>query len=435
MIGLPLVMKKNPTPYSKAALYLLCGLIIFAPLARGSVHPWAVTLIQIGVVLSALCLVLERLWDKKIHLPSTPMNKPVIAIGLLCLISFAFSDLKPFSFEGLVMLFIYIMAFYTTLSSVRTRKDQRILVHTILFSALLICLIGILKRFGILTLPWWAYPDVGLGHGAESVSGPYVNRNHMAGFLEMAIPFALALFWTRTRSREARIALAVITLLLLTTQAFTLSRGGWIATLGALLFMGVAMLYQQKSIQRKSIAVAGTGLIIICLFFLTSLPAVERLTTLTRQDSEDNMSGRLRCWKGAIGMIQDNLLLGTGPNTFTEAYPAWQIPGNAVLRRNAHNDYLHFLSETGIFLIPVAAMVLVCFFRTGFRQLQSSSRQKRGFALAAMAGGFAILIHSFSDANLNIPANALVFTVLAGTMKQHHGDPKAQTALAKRVNT
>ena len=405
------------TIYSKAALYILSSLIIFAPLARGSVHPWAVTLIQTGVIVAALCLLSERLWDKRIKLPATPMHKPVIAVLLLCLVSFTFSDCKPFSFEGMVMLLIYITAFYSTLSSVRTRQDQRILVYTIIFSALLISVIGILKRFGIATLPWWLYPEVGLDHGAESVSGPYVNRNHMAGFLEMAIPFALALFWTRTRSREEKLALITISLFLLITQAFTLSRGGWMSTLGALLFMAAARLYQRNTIRGKSIAVMGTGLIIISLFFLASLPAVERLTTLTQQDYEDNMSGRLRCWKGVAGQIKANLLLGTGPNTFTEAYPAWQIPGNPVLRRNAHNDYLHFLSETGVFLIPVAAMTLFCFFRTGFRQCQSPSRQKSGFALAAMAGVFAILIHSFSDANLNIPANAFAFTVLAGTVR------------------
>ena len=366
------------------------------------------------MILAALCLLSERLWEKNITLPATPMHKPITAIAGLCLVSFAFSKLKPFSFEGLVMLLIYIIAFYTSIAAVRTRKDQRILVYTIISSALVISVIGILKRFDMATLPWWTYPEVGLNHGAESVSGPYVNRNHMAGFLEMTIPFALALFWTRTRSREEKLALTVITLFLLITQAFTLSRGSWMATLGALLFMASAQLYQQKKIQRKSLAVMGTGLIIISLFFLASLPAVERLTTLTQHDYEDNMSGRLRCWKGVAGQIQDNLLLGTGPNTFTESYPTWQIPGSAILRRNAHNDYLHYLSETGIFLIPVAVLTLFWFFRTGFRQLQSPSRQKSSFALSAIAGVFAILIHSFSDANLNIPANAFLFTIIAG---------------------
>ena len=58
-----------------------------------------------------------------------------------------------------------------------------------------------------------------------------------------------------------------------------------------------------------------------------SLPVVERITTLTDQDPTDNISGRIRCWKGAILQIKDNPYLGTGPNTFTQAYPAWQIPG------------------------------------------------------------------------------------------------------------
>ena len=159
----------------------------------------------------------------------------------------------------------------------------------------------------------------------------------------------------------------------------------------------------------------GTGIFIISFFILASLPVVERITTLTQQSPNDNLTGRIRAWKGSVSQIQNNLFTGTGPNTFREAYPAYQIPGNTVLRRYAHNDYLHFTAETGILFIPVLIYTLFCFFRSGFQKIKSRSRQTRGFAIGAMAAVFAILIHSFSDFNLNIPANALVLTILAGS--------------------
>jgi hypothetical protein len=43
----------------------------------------------------------------------------------------------------------------------------------------------------------------------------------------------------------------------------------------------------------------------------------------------------------------------------------------------------------------------------------SRSRQTSGIALGCMAGVVAILIHSYSDGNLQIPANALLFTTLS----------------------
>ncbi len=393
--------------------YIICILIVFSPLARGSVHPWAFTIIQMGVILAAIFLVIENFASKQISLPETPMKKPIYAILLLCLISFAFSNHKPLAIEGIFMLFTYLVAFFITLSCVRTRKEQRTLVYVIISTALLLSVIGILKRLDLNPFPWWVYPDVGIDHNSTSVSGAYVNRNHLAGFLEMAIPLLLVLFLTRQRTVEAKIGMVFLAIFLLTTQAFTLSRGGWISTINAILFIAAILLLRKKSVNKKIIATIGTGIIIISLVVLSSLPAVERITTLIQQDQADNISGRMRCWKGVVNQIKDNLLFGTGPNTFTAAYPAWQIPGNPVLRRYAHNDYLHFISETGILFIPIMIFTLFVFFRSGFQKLKSRSRQKKGFALGAMAGVLAILIHSFSDFNLNIPANALLFTILA----------------------
>jgi len=400
--------------------YIICTLIIFTPLARGSVHPWATTIIQIGILLAAIFLIIENFSAKKISLPKTPMIGPIIAIIILCTISFMFSAHKPFAFEGFFMLLTYITAYFITLASVKTRKQQRILVYVIITTAVLLCVIGLLKRFGLYQFfPWWIYPDIGgVSHTGNSVTGTYVNRNHMAGFLEMAIPMLIILFITRQRTPEAKSGLIFIVIFLLTTQAFTLSRGGWISTINAMLFMAAVLLAQKNYTHKKVILAITTAIVIISLFILASLPVVERITTLTQNDPTDNISGRMRCWKGTINMIKDNPYTGTGLHTFKEAYPGYQVPGNAVLRQYAHNDYLHFTAETGILFIPVLIYTLFCFFRSGFQKIKSRSRQTKGFALGAMAAVFAILIHSFSDFNLNIPANAFVFTVIAGSIRR-----------------
>lgn len=409
--------------------YIICSLIVFTPLARGSVHPWATTIIQMGVLLAAIFLIIENFSAKKISPPKTPMpkaplNKPIAAIVLLCLLSYVFSNHKPFALEGVFMLFIYIAAYFITLSSVRTRKEQRTLVYVIISTAVLLSVIGILKRFDLNPFPWWIYPEIGLDHTSTSVSGVYVNRNHLAGFLEMAIPMLLVLFLTRQRTTEIRLGMVFLALFLLTTQAFTLSRGGWISTISAILFIAAVLLTQKNSVPKKIMVTIGISAIVISFFILSSLPVVERITTLTQQDQADNISGRMRCWQGVVNQIKDNLFFGTGPNTFTNAYPAWQIPGNAVLRRYAHNDYLHFIAETGILITPIMIFTLFIFFKSGFQKFKSRSRQKKGFALGAMASVFAILIHSFSDFNLNIPANALLFTVLAAiaTINDHRNN-------------
>jgi hypothetical protein len=57
--------------------------------------------------------------------------------------------------------------------------------------------------------------------------------------------------------------------------------------------------------------------------------------------------------------------------------------------------------------------VVYWFFRTGFIHLKSRSRQTMGITLGPMAALVALLIHSYSDGNLHIPANALLFTSLS----------------------
>jgi len=152
------------------------------------------------------------------------------------------------------------------------------------------------------------------------------------------------------------------------------------------------------------------------VFVLSSVPIVKRITTLTQQNPVDNIELRLRTWSGTTALIQNYLLTGTGPGTFAAAYPAYQIPGKPILSVYAHNDYLQFVADTGIFIIPVILWGLFFLFKSGFTKLKSQSRQTQGLALGAMAGMVAIAIHSFSDFNLHIPANTVLFVVLAGTL-------------------
>lgn len=154
------------------------------------------------------------------------------------------------------------------------------------------------------------------------------------------------------------------------------------------------------------------GMAVVGTILLASTPVVQRLNTLIKNDAAENLVGRLRMWKGTRRMIADHVLTGTGPGTFTEAYPAYQEPGVAMLAVYAHNDYLQFIADNGVFIIPVMAWLLFLFFRTGFAKMNNRSRQIRGITLGAMGAVVAILIHSFSDFNLHIPANAVLFTVL-----------------------
>jgi O-antigen ligase len=416
-------MMKNPV------FIIVCLILVVSPLMRGGVNDWAQTVIQIGVVLGWMVVVVEMLRaGQKGHSRTKTAadgsdkgyspGKLAGYVGLPCAAlgvwSAVWSPHPALALQGVIMLAAYLGFFFLVVMSVRTRQEQRTLVWVIVGTAVFLSIIGLLKRYDILVFTWWDYSaEVGPGHHAKALSGVYVNRNHMAGFLEMAIPLMLILFITRSRPLEARIMMVLGAVFLLICQVLTLSRGGWGATAGALVFMAVALLFKKGFAHKRLVGFLLGACVVTALVVLAMTPVVERAATITERGIEGNLVHRLNLWQGTWHMIKDNPVAGTGPGTFETAYPLYQQPGYTVLARYAHNDILQFASDTGFLVFPLMLWLLFLFFKTGFAKFQSRSRQTSGIALGCMAGVIAILIHSYSDGNLQIPANALLFTSLS----------------------
>ena len=95
----------------------------------------------------------------------------------------------------------------------------------------------------------------------------------------------------------------------------------------------------------------------------------------------------------------------------------YRPPGLAGLVVYAHNDYLQLASEMGIFALGIILWSVLSASWAGFRTFFiTRSNFKRGMILGTMSGIVAILIHSFVDFNLHIPANAILFTVFVAML-------------------
>jgi len=154
-------------------------------------------------------------------------------------------------------------------------------------------------------------------------------------------------------------------------------------------------------------------LLAVALIVLASTPVVERIRTIEQKQEAPSFMNRVKVWGEVVEMICDYPLLGIGPGTFAFIFTQYQPPGLKAHFNNAHNDYLHFTSEVGLPLIAIIVWMIIALYRKGFRKFNNPSRLVRGITLGSMSGITAILVHSISDFNLHIPANALLFTVLA----------------------
>jgi O-antigen ligase len=115
-----------------------------------------------------------------------------------------------------------------------------------------------------------------------------------------------------------------------------------------------------------------------------------------------------------VVMWQDNFWVGTGADTFFQAYiyGGYMSP-DSLYYRHAHNDYLEIGTGYGFIgfaLLGVA--VLTSLWQALLAQRRRKSRIQQGLGFASTMGITSILIHSIADFNLHIPVNALWFVTL-----------------------
>jgi O-antigen ligase len=112
-----------------------------------------------------------------------------------------------------------------------------------------------------------------------------------------------------------------------------------------------------------------------------------------------------------LRMARNHLGYGVGLGAFEVAYPRFQSFASDSAIDYAHNDYAQLFAECGFLgwiLVPVSiGMFLVL----SFRHLRRRLRDTGGWLqLGAAVGVCGVLVHSFSDFNLHIPANAAWFS-------------------------
>jgi len=268
-------------------------------------------------------------------------------------------------------------------------------------------------------------------YNLEEATGTYINRNHFAGFLEMIIPFSIALVWYEhsrlsrlspsarswkellVRGNLSRMAVGLFALVVMLAALLSSgSRMGMVATMSSLVVMAVFSGFQTRAGARLA------ALIMICVTVLVlwigAGSALGRFGTIGSEYMSPDES-RLSLWKDSARLVAAHPLLGSGLGTFPVAFTAVQSTFLGKFVNHAHNDYLELASDLGI---PAALLFFGSVLLLVTRLAKTSAWQAHGFermmAIGCLGSIAAILLHSLTDFNLYIPANAFLFSLILG---------------------
>jgi O-antigen ligase len=130
-------------------------------------------------------------------------------------------------------------------------------------------------------------------------------------------------------------------------------------------------------------------------------------------NTSDPTTGRAHFWSVTLDIIKAHPYLGTGLGAFGVIYTKYDTRNGLYRLEQAHNDYLQVLSDAGIIGALLAFSFVALLFWKAISRAHSRDDFRRGVALAALSGCFAVLVHSFFDFTLHTTSNALLFLVLA----------------------
>lgn len=431
-----------------------------------------------------LTIVIASTWltksivSKKFYLQKTPLDIPIALFIISQIISTIFSWDPYVSFwgyysrfnGGLLSTISYIILYYAFLSNfdLKTQAANMVkrLVMVSLGSGTLVALWGLPSHFGY-------DPTCLIFRGSFDVScwtadfQPKIRIFSTLGqpawlgaYLAILIPLIFS-FFLNTERKIYRLGVTLLAVLFYIDLLFTRSRA---ALLGFWISIGFFVLYyfnfyvktKIKSFNYPKLRPYFDSLMTVFLAFLIltvivfnpielnkgkvqkapASPELQRGENVQTAAGSFSTGGggtesgkiRLYVWQGALNAWLHNPIIGTGVETFAFAYYKYKPVGHNLtsewnyLYNKAHNEYLNYLTTSGI--LGLGAYLFLIF--TFFNSIKKSLNKKTDLLIAAFVAGYiSILITNFFGFSVVIVnlyfflIPAMVF-ILAGLINPEH---------------
>lgn len=409
-----------------AVFFVICAALLLTTLLYGTVHPPTVALFWAS---SGLLVVL---WAADAFLSGfLKINKSWMQMALLAAGLFGIFQIIPFGSTGqiggiggigqtisldyyatlmaAVNFFVLLIYLSATLIYLDTPKRLKTLVYFLTIFGFLFAFFGIIQNlldpnriYGVYERPF------------VQPFGSFVNKHNFAAYIEMCIALPLGLLFSGAVGKDKRLLFITAIALMGIALVMSGSRGGLVALLAEIIFL-VAIATKTRNARQLALKIGLATALVVAIISGTILIGGD--STLTRiaetAKSKDPTSSRLQIWDATLEVIKSSPVFGTGFGAFGVAYTKFDPMNGRERVEQAHNDYLQVLADAGIVGALIGLFFLFALFRDGWRRLGSKDTFRRGVAVGALGGCFAILVHSLFDFVLHTTAISLLFLVMA----------------------
>ncbi len=452
----------------KLAFFLYLSVLVIAPLLFGAVHAYAYTLVYLLIFSATSLLLVEHIRNKGTRAEQAPLLIPVFLPFFFTFLAFLFlqilplpeavlsllspqaklfaekslstwppgaqtastlSSLAPYTYPVQMSIIRWIAYGFFFLGFSRTLTSKfriETAIGCILSVACFISLYGIFQTYSGSHHIWWFTKTAYI----HEVTGTYINRNHFASFMGMALILAacyacsfvdlqkkkrsgirekLHSFLENQQYQGNKLLIIASATVIGFGLILSASRGAILSTAAGLIFLGILFLFKKNNRSNARLILA-----IICLvLFISVLTGVEHPWDRF-QEIMASHEIRSRYTRTTLDLFATFPLFGVGLGNFRYAYPLFQSNlDNYVSIEYAHNDWIQLLAETGIAGFMIFLSALLCFF---FILLRLWQKKKQPYSIALGTAPLVIFIavgiHSYYDFSLHIPANFLIMSAI-----------------------
>src|SRR2546421_2680545 len=388
----------------------ICALVAFAVAAHGGVEEWSQAVFEPGAGLLFLAWSIWIFFNRQEQPVLSPLLPPLAALSIIVLGQWFFHwTASPYNTRiELLLLLADLMVLFLAVQAFRTLEDWRGFVWFGMVFGFLVSLFAILQHLTSNGKLYW-FREMRSG---GMPFGPYVNRNHFAGFAALVLPLALVPLVLGRVRRERWPVVGLFAVLPIGALFLSASRGG-IVSFGAELSVLALVMILRREMGKQLFA--GGAVLLVALLLVSWLGVGQILKRLSSVQLLEVTAGkRASMRKDTWRIFLDHAFVGTGLGTLQIVYPPYETLYDGKIVNHTHNDYLEALAETGILGGLCCAWFLGVLFNKSLKRLRQLNYSFAGtLQLSGLVASAGFLMHSFVDFNLHIPANALLFFLMA----------------------